>query len=149
MLLLISINIHTFLYIRNTFIRNTRLKLAKKIKQMLHPELLPFENYSHSSSTLSSKNIGHILKNKQKNKYVRIHEIVWLIIGKMKVEMKNSSLRCDISRPRSKHGHKYSKYKRCLTMMSLICIKQHLSNIWSSVYEKVRQHWGWVEKKRC
>ena len=47
----------------------------------------------------------------------------------MKVEMKNSSLRCDISRPRSRHEHKYSKYKRCLTMMSLICIKQHLSNI--------------------
>ena len=26
----------------------------------------------------------------------------------------------------------------------LICIKQHLSNIWSSIHEKVQQHW--VEK---
>ena len=26
------------------------------------------------------------------------------------------------------------------------CIKQHLSNIWSSIHEKVKQHWGWVEK---
>ena len=31
----------------------------------------------------------------------------------------------------------------------LICIKQHLSNIWGSVYEKVKQHWGRVEKKCC
>ena len=30
--------------------------------------------------------------------------------------------------------------------MMLICIKQHLSNIWRSIYEKVKQHWGWVEK---
>ena len=30
----------------------------------------------------------------------------------------------------------------------LICIKQQLSNIWSSIREKVKQHWGWVEKKQ-
>ena len=30
--------------------------------------------------------------------------------------------------------------------MMVICIKQHLSNIWSSIYEKVKQHWGRVEK---
>ena len=30
--------------------------------------------------------------------------------------------------------------------MTLICIKQHLSKIWSSIQEKVKQHWGWVEK---
>ena len=29
-----------------------------------------------------------------------------------------------------------------------ICIKQHLSNIWSLIHEKVKQHWGWVAKKR-
>ena len=28
-------------------------------------------------------------------------------------------------------------------------IKQHLSNTWSSIHEKVKQHLGWVEKKRC
>ena len=32
-------------------------------------------------------------------------------------------------------------------MMVVICTKQHQSNIWSSVHEKVKQHWGWVEKK--
>ena len=32
------------------------------------------------------------------------------------------SHRCDINRPRSRQGHKYSQYKKCR-------IKQHLSNI--------------------
>ena len=26
--------------------------------------------------------------------------------------------------------------------MMLICIKQHLSNIWSSIHEKGKQRWG-------
>ena len=48
---------------------------------------------------------------------------------KMKIKIKNRSYRYDINRPRSTHGHKYSKYEKCLTVMLLICIKQHLSNI--------------------
>ena len=48
---------------------------------------------------------------------------------KMKVKMKNRSQRYDINKPRSRHGEKYSKYKKCLTMMTLMCIKQNLSNI--------------------
>ena len=31
----------------------------------------------------------------------------------------------------------------------VICIKQHVSNIWSSIHDKVKQHWGWAEKKHC
>ena len=31
--------------------------------------------------------------------------------------------------------------------MIVVCIKQHLSNIWRLVYEKAKQHWGWLEKK--
>ena len=30
-------------------------------------------------------------------------------------------------------------------MMILIYIKQHLSNIWSLIYENVKQQWGWAE----
>ena len=30
--------------------------------------------------------------------------------------------------------------------MILISMKQHLSNILSSIHEKVKQHWGWIEK---
>ena len=89
---------------------------------------------------------GHILKNKQKNKHVCIHEIMQLIIMKMKTKMKIDSRKYGINRPRCRHGHKYSKYMKRLSIMMLICIKQHLSKIWSSVYENVTQHWGWVEK---
>ena len=27
--------------------------------------------------------------------------------------------------------------------------KQHLSNIWSSIHENVKQYWGWAEKKQA
>ena len=66
----------------------------------------------------------------------------------MKMKKKNRSHRYDINRHRSRHGHKYSKYKTCLSMIMIICIKQYLINIWSSIHEKVKQHLGWVEKKR-
>ena len=37
----------------------------------------------------------------------------------------------------------YSKY---ISIMMLVWIKQQLSNIWSSIHEKVKQLWAWVEK---
>ena len=35
----------------------------------------------------------------------------------------------NINRPRARHGHKYTKYKMCICVMIVICIKQHPSNI--------------------
>ena len=55
---------------------------------------------------------------------------------------KKRSHKYDINRPWSRYWHKYSKYKKCLSMIMLICIKQHLSNILSPIHEKVK-------KKRC
>ena len=52
-----------------------------------------------------------------------------------------------LNRPRPRHGYKYTKYKMCLSIMMVICIKQHLNNIWSLIDGKVKQHWVWVEKK--
>ena len=66
---------------------------------------------------------------------------------KMKMKKKTTTRRHGISKPKSRHGHKYSKYKKCLNMMMLICIKQRLSSIWSSIHKKVKQHWSWVEKR--
>ena len=68
-----------------------------------------------------------------------------LIITKMRIKMKNRSHRYNKNRPKSRHGRKYSKYKKCFSVMMLLCIWQHLSNIWSSTHEKVKQHWSWVE----
>ena len=44
---------------------------------------------------------------------------------------------------------KYTKYKMCLIMMMVIGIRQQLSNTWGLIHEKVKQHWGRVEKKRA
>ena len=30
--------------------------------------------------------------------------------------------------------------------MMLIYIKQYPTNTWGSIYEKVKEHWDWVEK---
>ena len=40
------------------------------------------------------------------------------------MEKKNRSHRYDINRLRSRHGHRYSNYKTCLSIMMPICIKQ-------------------------
>ena len=40
--------------------------------------------------------------------------------------MKNISQRYNINRPRPRHGHKYAKYKLCLSKMMVICIKYQL-----------------------
>ena len=41
---------------------------------------------------------------------------------KMRLKMKNRSHRYDINRPIPRHGHKYTKYKMCLSIMVVICI---------------------------
>ena len=49
--------------------------------------------------------------------------------------MKNGSQRYDINRTRPRHGHKYTKYKICISMMMVM---------WT--HGKVKKHWDWVEK---
>ena len=53
----------------------------------------------------------------------------------MRLKMKNRSQRYDINKPKSRRGHKYIKCKMSLGVMMVICIKQNLSNIWSSINE--------------
>ena len=79
------------------------------------------------------KIIGHILKNKQKGKCVCIYEILRLIIMKMTMEKKNRSHRYNINRP----------IYNCLIMMMV----EQLSNIWSSIQDKVKQHLSLSWKK--
>ena len=47
----------------------------------------------------------------------------------MRLKMINRSPRYDIKRTRVRHGLKYTKYKMCLSIMIVVSIKQHLSNI--------------------
>lgn len=105
------------------------LKLTHIIYQRYHPKV-----------------IRHLLKNKRKNKCGCIHEITRLIVMKMMLKMKKRWHRFNIYRPRSRNNSKYSKYKKSLTVMMLSCIKQHLSNIQSSIQKKVEQHSGLIKK---
>ena len=54
---------------------------------------------------------------------------------KMEMKIKNRSYRYDINKPR--YRHKYSKQKKCLIKMLLICIKQHPSNIEAQFMKKL------------
>ena len=143
---------HTSFY-KQHFYKQHHAEIGKKIKQMISNTLRL--NLSHLKiihilhPCYQPQIIGHTLKNKHQNKCACNHEIIRLIIMKMKMKKKKRLHRYDINRRRSRHGHKYNKYKICLTMIMFICIKQQLSNIWSSVHEKVKEHWHWVKKKRC
>ena len=60
--------------------------------------------------------------------------------------MKNKSHRYDINWSRTRHGHKYTKYRICLIIMMIIGIKQHLSNTWSSIHKKLSSTEAKLEK---
>ena len=129
--------LYMLFFVSNTFISNARLKLTKnKSKAKQHPEseLLLFDNYRFSSSTLSSFSNKRCSKNCTKNKWVCINEVIWLTTIKMRLQLKNRSHRYGINRPRLRNGDKHAKYKMCLSTMMVICLKQHLSNIWSSIH---------------
>ena len=129
------------------------ISINEKKKNMLRNILrlnvgyLKFTHILHPRYYL--KLIAHILKNKQKNNCVCIHEIIGLITMKMQIFMKNRSYRNNINGSGPRHKHYCSKYKTFVSMIMLIIVKQPLSNIWSSIHEKVKQQWDWVEKKRC
>ena len=66
-------------FVSNTFLSNARLKLAEnqvKSKQYPKTELLLFQNYSLSSSTLPSKNNKTYSKKCTKNKCVCFNEAI-------------------------------------------------------------------------
>ena len=55
----------------------------------------------------------------------------------MKMKMNKGSQINNVNRSRPRHEHRASKYKKCLGMKMLTCIKQHLSNVWSPIHEKL------------
>ena len=54
--------------------------------------------------------------------YVCIHEIIQVILTKMKKKMENRSNRYDMDANIDLHGYKFSNCKKCLSMMMLIRI---------------------------
>ena len=138
---------YAFFLFKQHFYKQDQAEIGKnwaKPKQHTENELLLFENYLLSSSALSSKNnrgYSKKLSRKQVCLFIYFNEIIWLIL--VKVKKKSRSHKCDINRPMSRYGLTYTnKHKKCLSMMMLICIKEHPTNTWGSIYENVREHWG-------
>ena len=109
--------------------------------------LFSSENYSLFSFTLSCKNNRRYSKKCAKAN-------VSILIGSYgydeneaenKIQIKNKSYWYDMNRPSPRHRHGQTHVK-WVKVWWLLCVKQHLSNIWSSTHEKVKQHWGWVQK---
>ena len=129
---------YTLFFCKQHFYKQRQAKIGKKLsKSQATPWgwTFPFENYSLSSSTLSSKNDMRYSKKCIKNKCVCFNYVIWLMTIKTRLKMKNRSQIYNRNRPRPKLGHKYTKCKMYLIIMMVICIKQHLSNIWSSIHE--------------
>ena len=57
------------------------------------------------------------------------------MVMKLRLEIKTRSQRYDINTPRARDGPKYTKYKICLNMMMVICIRKHVNTF--SVYEEI------------
>ena len=83
---------YTVFYTSNTIIGNARLKLTKaqaKPKQHPQAELVLFEIYSLSLSTLLFKNNKSYSKKCTKIQYVCVNKVIWLMTMKMSLNMKN------------------------------------------------------------
>ena len=91
-----------------------------KDKKHSEAELLLLESFSLSSPTLSFKNNRRYSK-----KCTKMYEVIRLMEMKMRVKMKNILHRYDLKRPRSRNGHKYTKYKMSLSIMIVVNIKQN------------------------
>ena len=92
---LLIVFITRFCFISNTFINNARLKMAKNQGNTnRHPEakLCYLKTFYVYHPCYRPEKIEHILKNKQKNRYACVHEIIRLIIIKMKLNMKKDHI---------------------------------------------------------
>ena len=141
-----NFSLHDF-FISNIFISNVWLKLEKirrKLSNTLRLNFRDLKIFFYHYPRYHPKIMKDILKNNIKNKCVCLNNVIWLMKMKMRLKMKNRS---QINRPRPRHGHNYTRYKISLCIKMVICIKQYLSNIWSSIREKIKQHWVWVKKR--
>ena len=83
-----------------------------------------------------------------KNKCACFNENIWLILMKMRVKLKNRSHRYNMKKINPRHGYGNNKYKIRLSMIMVMCNKQHLSNIWSLIHEKFTNTGAELKKKR-
>ena len=98
--------LHAF-FISNTFISNTRLKLTKNLENQANFWYFKILQILHIHYYRKIR--GHILKISKKNYTINHNE--------NEDENKKRSHKYNTIIPRSRHGYKYSKYKKWLSIM--------------------------------
>ena len=68
---------------------------------------------------------------------------------KMKMKIKNRSYRYDINGPRSRHGHKYSKYRKGLVWWCLCLSSNTYATFEGQFMKKFSNTEAELKKKRC
>ena len=132
--------LHAF-FISNVFIRNARLKFTKIKQKLCNTVRLNFYylkiiRFLHLPR-YHPKIIRDIPKNVQKKKYVCLNEFIWLMAMKIRLKMNKKSHRYDINGSSPNMDINILNVKCVLSIMMIRCTTQHLSNIWSSIHEKV------------
>ena len=117
-------------FYKQHFYKQHKAQIKQKIKQKLSKTLRLNVSYLKIIyffiKSLSKSNWAY--SNVQTSNCACFNNIISLILRKMqKLHM------CEIHRLWPKHWHKYAKYVMCPSIMTLICIKQRLSNICSSI----------------
>ena len=130
---------YTLLFYKQHFYMQRQAKIKQKLSNNLRLNFCYLKIIRLFHPRYHSKTIGDILKCTRKQVYL-LNEIIWLMIMQMRLQVKNRIHRYNINWPRPRHGRRYTRYKICLSIMMVICIKQHLSNIWSSIHDKTKQH---------
>ena len=82
---------YTLFYISNNYISNARQKIKQMLSNTLRLKFYYLKIVPILHPRYHPKIIGHILKNKQKNKCVCIHNIIRSITMKMKIIINNRS----------------------------------------------------------
>ena len=144
------VKLYTLFFISNTFAKILNWQINQKLSNTLRLTFCYLKIFRFLHPLYHPK-INRIYSKKcTKNKCVCFNKVIWLLTMKMRLKKKNRSHRYDINRHLPRHGHKYTECKVCLSIMMVLGIKQHLSNIWSSIHEKVKQYLGRVAyKKTC
>ena len=125
-----SVDLDTRSFYKKHFYKQHQTEIDKKIKQKLCNILRPNFCYLQIICLLHPR---YRKKNRTYSKKMYKKTIVSVLMNYMINYNENENEkqirpRHEL-RPRPRHGFKYSKYKKCLSLMMLICIKQHLNNI--------------------
>ena len=101
--------LYTHFFYKQHFCKQRQAKIGKKLSKCL---ATPWA-WTFAIWKLLAKKVRRY--SKKCTKYKCVNDVIWLMIIKMRLSMKNKSQRYSLNRSRPRYGHKYTKYK-CLSV---------------------------------